>query len=65
MIYKLLIKGKTFLGAELKLTPVELLTFKDALEKYAKNNEVHRLDRITAQLMIEEMRMVDDEHKSS
>lgn len=65
MVYKLLTKNKFFLGAELKLTPTELLIIKDALQEYTKNNEVHRLDRIKAQLMIEEMHIVDDEHKSS
>ena len=65
MIYKLLTKGKTFLGGELRLTPIELLTIKDALREYTKNNEIHRTDRIIAQLMIEEMCAIEDEYKSS
>lgn len=65
MIYKLLVKHKQFLGGELRLTPAELLIVKDALREYTKNNEVHRLDRIKAQLMIEEMRLIEDEYKSS
>ena len=65
MIYKLLTKKDKFLGGELKLTPMELLVVKDALREYTKNDEVHRLDRIKAQLMIEDMRIVEDEYKSS
>ena len=65
MIYKLLTKKDKCLGGELRLTPTELLVVKDALREYTKNNEVHRLDRIKAQLMIEEMRMIEDEYKSS
>lgn len=65
MIYKLLTKNKIFLGGELRLAPAELLIVKDALQEYTKNNEVHRLDRIKAQLMIEEMHLIEDEYKSS
>lgn len=65
MIYKLLAKNKQFLGGELRLTPVELLTVKDALREYTKNNEIHRTDRIIAQLMIKEMCAIEDEYKSS
>ena len=65
MIYKPIIKNDKFLGGDLKLTPIELLTIESALREYVKNNEVHRLDRIKAQLMIEEMRLIDNEYKSS
>ena len=64
MIYKLLTNKKVFLGGELKLTPTELLVVKDALKEYTKNIKVHRLDRIKAQLIIEEMRAIEDEYKS-
>ena len=65
MIYKLLTKKDKFLGGELKLTPMELLVVKDALREYTKNNEIHRTDRIIAQLMIKEMCAIEDEYKSS
>ena len=53
------------MGGELRLTPVELLAIKDALREYTKNNEIHRTDRIIAQLMIKEMCAIEDEYKSS
>ena len=60
MIYKPLINKENFLGAELRLTPVELLIVKDSLRQYTKNEYINHVDRIRAQLVLKDMELAED-----
>ena len=40
-------------GAKMELSPVELLIFKEALEIYTKDEEMHPVDRKVANRMLE------------
>lgn len=50
---KLILENNLMYGAEIELSPVELLIFKEALEIYTKDEEMHPVDRKVANRMLE------------
>ena len=50
---ELILENNLMYGAEIELSPVELLIFKEALEIYKENEEMHPVDKKVASRMLE------------